>query len=126
MSTCGWLLFASIAMLGPWPRSVGAQVLACLRYEPDTVEVAGLLQELTFPGPPNYESVRTGDEPQTAPYQRLSRPLCVDSASEVNDRKAGIRLVQLLVDSAQYAALRRRAGARSTRQLSKPAAARRP
>ena len=58
-----------------------------------------------------------------APRSRASR--CVDSASEVNDRKAGVRLVQFLVDSAQYAALRRRAGARSTRQLSKPAAARR-
>ena len=38
----------------------------CLKYEPEIVEVAGVLETKTFPGPPNYESIEAGDRPETA------------------------------------------------------------
>ena len=57
---------ASAAMLSRSPgHGTGP---ACLRYQPDTVAIAGLLTRKTFPGRPNYESVKEGDGPETGFY----------------------------------------------------------
>lgn len=81
---------------------------ACLRYGPDTVRVSGTLRRLTFPGPPNFEDVRTGDEPETGFYLEPAGPLCATGGQdeEVGGPRADVRLVQLVLDSTGYEALR--------------------
>jgi len=53
-----------------------------LSYEPAVVTLEGTLVRRTFPGPPNYESIRKGDRPETAWILELGAPVCVypDSA----------------------------------------------
>ena len=92
-------------------RSAMAQ--ACLRYEPDTVRLSGSLTRLTFPGRPNYESVAAGDQPETGFYLRVPAPICT-TASREYAAQAGIRLVQLVLDSLGYAALKSYLGRRVT------------
>jgi hypothetical protein len=36
----------------------------CLSYEPAVVTLSGTLVRKTFPGPPNYKSVKKGDKPE--------------------------------------------------------------
>jgi hypothetical protein len=86
---------------------------SCLRYEPDTVQIAGTLVRLTFPGPPNYTSTAQGDRPETYFFLRLARPLCT-VGNAVNDARSDVRLVQLLLDAAGYQALRPRLRERVT------------
>jgi hypothetical protein len=69
---------------------------------------------MTFPGRPNYESIKDGDEPETGFYLRSVTPLCTvgsaDSMMTDESTLRGIRLVQLLLDSAGYARLRPQLG----------------
>lgn len=106
------LVLACACVLGlgctrPTPRAT-----ACLRYGPDTVRVSGTLRRLTFPGPPNYEDVRTGDEPETGFYLEPAAPLCSAGGSdeELGGPHSDIRLIQLVLDSAGYATLRPQLG----------------
>ncbi len=34
----------------------------CLSYEPTEVRLTGTISRKTFPGPPNYQSIRKGDK----------------------------------------------------------------
>jgi uncharacterized protein YecT (DUF1311 family) len=79
----------------------------CLTYEPDTVALEGRLSRRTFPGPPNYESVAGGDEPETGFYLTVRSPLCVSrNLNELNGPIAGVRVVQLVLDQRGYDRLR--------------------
>jgi|SRR5579859_1554738 len=49
----------------------------CLSYEPSIIKLTGNLTRKTFPGPPNYESVRNGDQPETYWLLNLVHPICV-------------------------------------------------
>jgi hypothetical protein len=48
---------------------------SCLTYEHQEV-LSGKLVRETFPGPPNYESVRSGDQAETYFFLSLKRPVC--------------------------------------------------
>lgn len=48
---------------------------ACLKYE--DVSLAGVLVRQTYPGPPDYESVTKGDEPQIIWVLLLDTRICV-------------------------------------------------
>jgi len=61
---------------------------------------------LTFPGAPNFESVAQGDAPETGFYLRLATPICTQATNDVDDAKAGVTLVQVLLDADGYARLR--------------------
>ena len=104
------VLFTGARAAMPWPSSAHGTGRACLRYEPDTVAIAGVLTRKTFPGRPNYESVKKGDEPETGFCLEVGVPLCTiaspDSADDNNVSLHDIRLVQLVLDSAGYARLR--------------------
>lgn len=78
----------------------------CLRYEPDSVRLVGTMRRHTFPGPPNYESIRNGDMVETGYYLHLDRPVCTVGKDEINVPLSGVRFVQLVLDSAGYARLR--------------------
>ena len=104
-------------------RHVGAQGRGdpCLRYDPETVAISGVLRRHTFPGPPNYESVQGGDAPETGYYVHLRRPICASRQYASDDepdpaaaRHVEARIVQLVLDSAGYARLQPRLGQRVT------------
>lgn len=92
------------------PRAAADSVHAsapCLSYGPDTVRLAGTLRRLTFPGPPNFEDVAKGDEPETGFYVEPTVPICAAGGrdAELGESHAGVRQVQLVLDPAGYAAL---------------------
>ncbi len=80
----------------------------CLPYEPTSITLSGKLERKTFPGQPNYESVATGDDPETGFYLVLASPLCaVGVPNSVNtETHTNVRLVQLTLNQQGYAKLR--------------------
>jgi uncharacterized protein DUF4431 len=77
----------------------------CLSYEPTVVSLKGKLVRKKFPGPPEYESIRKGDKPETFWLLTLERPLCMNEDREQPDINAaydGILEVQLVLVPAQY------------------------
>ena len=87
----------------------------CVAYELDTVQVDGVLERRTYPGPPNYESVSRGDAREVGYYMRLTDGLCVTrNLDATNVPTAGVRRVQLIVDAEQAKRLRRLVGRRVT------------
>ncbi len=71
----------------------------CLKYEPEVVELHGTVKRVVFPGPPNYESVEKGDEPE--PYWVLFVPkaICVQGnpKDEFNsETEKNVRSLQLM------------------------------
>jgi Domain of unknown function (DUF4431) len=97
-------LLAGIAVTASAP-TVSA---ACLKYEPDVVQLSGKLERRVYPGRPNYESVQKGDEAETGFYLVLSEPICTDASDPagINSAQANVRLVQLNLDKAGYDRLR--------------------
>jgi hypothetical protein len=77
----------------------------CLSYEPTVVKLTGTIVRETFPGPPNYQSTREGDQPETYWILKLASPVCVDAAKtdDVNRAQADVRSIQLVFpDNAGY------------------------
>ena len=83
----------------------------CLRYE-SVVRLRGTIRRESFPGRPNYESVRRGDEPETVWLLQLARPLCV-GGGEVDEAETNVREVQLVLTPVQYRRWRTLVGARA-------------
>jgi len=79
----------------------------CVGYAPDTVALTGTLERRTYPGPPNFKSVRHGDEAETGFYLVLPQGMCVSRHLDlVNEPAAGVRRIQLLLDQPGYERLR--------------------
>ena len=73
-----------------------------LTYQPAVVSLVGVLDLQTFPGPPNYESIQNGDQPERHFYLRLDSPVdvaprgehpAVDNPEEERD----VRILQLAI-----------------------------
>lgn len=84
-----------------------------VHYGPEKVELSGHLDLQTFPGPPNYESIKSGDEIERHFYLILGQPVDViltkkDNTSSVNgDSFFGVSVFQLVVgDDKNWAILR--------------------
>jgi hypothetical protein len=95
---------ALLCMLGAWPIQAEPRP-RCLSYEPAVVSLHGTLSRKTFPGPPNYESNRKGDKPETAWFLDLRAPICVGEDKlepDLNQAQDGVRKVQLILKSGQY------------------------
>ncbi|MBA2340691.1 MAG: DUF4431 domain-containing protein [Pyrinomonadaceae bacterium] len=76
---------------------------ACLSYEPTVVTLAGRITKHIFPGPPNYESVRRGDAPETTWVLHLARPVCIERGQdEIDEREEGVMDLQLALEPAEY------------------------
>jgi hypothetical protein len=67
---------ATVAMLLPLMWSSGSAADRCLPYAGQEQELTGHLVNRIFPGPPDYESVTSGDKPITRWYLQLSWPVC--------------------------------------------------
>ena len=72
----------------------------CVSYEPDAVSVTGTIKRHTFAGPPNYESVAKGDQPERIWVLHLTRPICV-SASGDREEEKNVSDLQLVFPGAQ-------------------------
>ena len=85
-----------------------AQAATCNQYEPADATLSGTLTRQVFPGPPGFEDVVTGDEPQVGFYLSLAEPLCMQG----NENEADINvednetLVQLVLQPTDYDNLR--------------------
>jgi hypothetical protein len=69
------------------------------------VSLVGTIQEQTFPGPPNYEDIKKGDEPEDYWILKLSEPVNVDEdpdfpAPGEDKQLTDVRGMQLNVDFA--------------------------
>jgi hypothetical protein len=102
------LLLLFILLLAA-PAQGLAQAGQCLAYEPATVSLRGRIIRRTFPGPPNYESVKRGDQPETYWILHLDAPVCV-TASADNDAESGVKDIQLILPPAGYARFRKFVG----------------
>jgi hypothetical protein len=67
-------------------------------YEPQVIELTGVVKTLKFPGPPNYTSIKEGDADETGPYLVLHDPIDVlASKSNDNTSEKNVKLLQLVV-----------------------------
>ena len=80
----------------------------CLPYEPAEVTLTGSVSIKTFPGPPNYTSIKEGDKPEQAWILRLAKPICVkaDKQDEVNLAVDHVSLIQLVLRDKQFSQVR--------------------
>lgn len=79
--------------------------VGCLSYEPTVVALHGVLTRETFPGPPNYESIRKGDRAETSWLLKLDSPICVNedkSDPDLNPGRKNVRKVQLVLNPEGY------------------------
>jgi hypothetical protein len=104
------LLFSTTYSGGQTSTSV-----PCLSYEPVVVRIAGTLGRKTVPGPPNYESIRNGDRPETYWFVKLSKPICVgedEKEPDLNLAKKDVGSIQLVLAPDAYAAYKELVGKR--------------
>src|SRR5918911_1008652 len=92
--------------------SVYASAQECLSYETDGVRLTGTISKKTFPGPPNYESIRKGDKPETYWILHLVKPICT-TASGDNDAEKNVTDLQLILTEKQYTLYRKFIGKRA-------------
>ena len=91
---------------------------ACSPREPEAVALVGVVERVTFPGPPNYESVALGDAEETCWVLKLERPICLDAlrtaSGAVDDEKhSGVDTLQLVfADGRPYVEYRALVGQR--------------
>jgi Domain of unknown function (DUF4431) len=83
----------------------------CFSYEPELVKLYGTISRKTFSGPPNYESIRKGDKPETYWILHLLKPICT-IASVDNDAEKGVKDIQLILTQEQYVAYKKLVGER--------------
>lgn len=60
-----------------WMLPAAAIEFSCLQYGP--IQLTGTLVRQTYAGPPDYESVTKGDEPQVIWILQLDERVCVDA-----------------------------------------------
>lgn len=102
-TTLRWALVALLSSIALAGRP------GCLPYEPEQVVIEGKLVRKTFPGLPNFESIKDGDAAETGFYLVLPHPLCTSDPghTDPNGPVEGARLVQLvLMDQGIYDQLR--------------------
>ena len=86
-------LITTVLFAQPTPRP-------CLEYEPAVVHLSGRIARQTFPGPPNFESIKEGDAKEIQWILHLSTPICVNGkqGDELNSEpESGLRTIQLVI-----------------------------
>jgi len=101
------LSLIALALLIAPPASSGqaSSQSHCLSYEPTVVTLSGTLVRKTFPGPPDYESVKNGDKPETSWFLELPASLCVNedpTQPDLNPKRSGVHEIQLILEPKQY------------------------
>jgi Domain of unknown function (DUF4431) len=72
-------------------------------YEPEEVELRGILSEEVYPGPPEYTSVEMGDRPEKAVFLTLKEPINIELKKNteqeeeiLNTPEKGVRELQVV------------------------------
>jgi hypothetical protein len=104
-------LFTLIMLLLMNPFAAAAQQQECLAYEPAVVQLIGTISKKTFPGPPNYESIKKGDKPETYWVLDLPDTVCTQASGD-NEAVDAVTDLQLILTQKQYALYRKFLGRR--------------
>jgi hypothetical protein len=68
-------------------------------FEPEKVQLAGVIEQQTFPGRPGYESIQNGDELERGWYLRLLTPIDVEATNNDTDSNSeterNVKILQL-------------------------------
>lgn len=94
------LLFISCSANKTKPLS-SEQDLKCLSYEPEKVRLGGFLFKKSFPGPPNYEDIKKGDEEEVYWLVKTHTPFCVNENSDW-DKVSNQTEVQLVLNKFDF------------------------
>ena len=100
------LLVSLLLLLGVGFSSNARVPQHCLSYEPATVTLEGKITRRAFAGPPNYESIKEGDTPETYWILRLTKPICVNADENMpggEEPEKNVYNIQLLLSDEQYA-----------------------
>ena len=90
-------VMSGVMVLAAALASGAEQPQDCLKYEPELVTLHGTIERQSFPGPPNYESVKDGDALEIYWFLRLDQPLCVVGTDDpYNPAQAEVERVQLV------------------------------
>ena len=87
----------------------------CLNYEPESTFLTGKIVRKTFPGRPNYESIKEGDEPETYWILVSAEPLCLNGKKDKNGKQlynpeSNVYQVQLVFMGNEYRTYRNLVG----------------
>jgi len=79
-------------------REQSTHHLKTVFYEPEEVEVVGVLQAMVYPGPPEYTSVEMGDWPEEVMIMTLKDSINVETKDndDFNDPEQGVRELQVV------------------------------
>jgi Domain of unknown function (DUF4431) len=80
--------------------SPGFVAAHCLEYEP--VSLYGTVVRQTYAGPPDYESVTSGDKPLVIWVLLPDQPVCVVDSNPRYPREYNEEEIQLLLSAEQY------------------------
>jgi hypothetical protein len=108
------LLVAAGVQRGQEKSPQDIQKADCLSYETDGVKLSGRIIRKTFPGPPNFESVKRGDAREVTWILHLAKPVCVKPARQdtFNEAEVGVSEVHLVLSGSQYRRFRGLVGKR--------------
>lgn len=106
---CMWRSLIIIGVLSAVPR-LALAAAPCLDYE--FVSLSGTLVRQTFPGPPDFESVAKGDEPEVVWVLLLDRHICVVDSNSRYPSEHDESEVQLVLGADQYVRYRNLLGKR--------------
>lgn len=92
-------IFFLVAFVACAPYSFSANRV--VHYQPEIVKLAGLVETQTFPGKPNYQSIKNGDEIEKGVYLRLNYPIdvAVLSDDDINENENNVKVIQIADDS---------------------------
>lgn len=98
-----WRAVFLIAVLGSTQALAAGSYLECLEYGP--IQLAGTLVRQTYAGPPDYESITKGDEPQVIWILQLDQRVCVDANARYPREPVQIE-IELALPADEYARYR--------------------
>jgi glutamine amidotransferase-like uncharacterized protein len=87
-----------------------------VHYEPEIVELVGHLDIQTFPGIPNYESIKNGDKAERHFYLKLQRSIDVialpkdDQSFIKSESFYNVQILQLVVHDDKHMSFLRKTG----------------
>ena len=104
-----------LAIVVAWTSVSAISAPPCFHFEPAVTSISGILVSKTYPGPPNYEDIKKGDQPETGWYLKLAEPICLVGTlgDELNSEDvAGVSAVQLVLTHNEYVTHARLVGKR--------------
>ena len=108
-------LLATVFLLAVGAFSA-ATAQKCFEYGP-TVSLTGKLSSKIVPGPPNYSSIRKGDQKETLILVTLTQPICTtgNDPAGIDVPETGLRDIQLSISKDNdWPVIRRLIGKRVT------------